>query len=465
MRHFDLCVIGSGSGNALVDGRFEDADVAIVDDAPEFGGTCLNRGCIPTKMFVHPADLVRAAREAGRLGVRVDGVSVDWAALRDRVFGRIDPIAASGERWRASTPHVTLYRETGRFTGPRTLRVGDETITADAFVLAAGSRPRRPDVPGVGDPALADRLHTSDTIMRLPDLPASLVIVGSGFVAAEFAHVFASFGTDVTVVSRSASVLSHSDGEVSRRYTRGLADRVTLRLGHELAAVAATPDGRLEVVTRDDRGVAYGFAGQHVLLATGRVPNSDRLGVAAAGVATDDDGFVVVDEYQRTTADGVWALGDIAGRWQLKHVANHEMRVVQHNLLHPDALRAADHRFVPHAVFGDPHVAAVGLTEDEARAAGLDVAVSVREYGSVAYGWAMEDTDHCVKLVADRATRRLVGAPGIGPEAAVLLQPLVQAMSLGLDVPTIARGQYWIHPSLAEVVENALLDLGLEDDA
>lgn len=465
MRHFDLCVIGSGSGNALVDRRFRDADVALVDDNPVFGGTCLNRGCIPTKMFVHPADLVRDAADAGPLGVSLDGVTVDWPAVRDRIFGRIDPLAHAGERHRETAPHVTLFRDTGTFVAPRTLRVGDETITADAVVLAAGSRPRRPDVPGVADPALADRVHTSDTIMRLAELPASLVIVGSGFVAAEFAHVFASFGTDVTVVSRSPGVLSHEDVEVSRRYTTRLARRVTLRLGQELAGVRPGPGGALEVVTRDAGGVTHAFTGEHVLLATGRVPNSDRLAVAAAGIETDEDGYVVVDDHQRTSADGVWAIGDIAGRWQLKHVANHEMRVVQHNLLHPDALRRADHRFVPHAVFGDPHVAAVGLTEEQARSAGIDVAVTVREYGTVAYGWAMEDTDHCVKLVADRDTRRLVGAHVYGPEASVLLQPLVQAMSFGLEVPAMARGQYWIHPSLAEVVENALLDLGLGEDA
>lgn len=461
MPHFDLCVIGSGSGNSLIDDRLGDWSVALVDDGPTFGGTCLNRGCIPTKMFVHPAELCRTPEAAARVNVTAPRPTVDFPALRDRIFGRIDAISASGEAWRAEDAQVTLYRETGRFTGPRTLGLaGGEVVTADRFVLAAGSRPVVPAIEGLDAPGVAGRVHTSDTIMRIGDVPGRLVIVGGGFIAAEFAHVFSAFGTEVTVVNRSSRLLRREDEEISRRYTaqaerdlRVLLDAVVERVRPAGAGLAVDVRGPGGVRTLD---------ADLLLIAAGRRPNGDRLEVAAAGVATDEGGFVLVDEFQRTTAENVWALGDVCSRRQLKHVANHEARVVAHNLLHPDAPVAADHRFVPHAVYSHPTIAAVGLTEAEAIERGLDVAVAVQEYATVAYGWAMADEGHCVKLVADRATRTLVGAHIIGPHADLLSQPLIQAMSTGLDVDTMARGQYWIHPALTEVVENALLALNLE---
>ncbi len=461
MRHFDLCVIGSGTGNTIVTKQFSDWKVALVDGQEWFGGTCLNVGCIPTKMFAHPADIAEDARHAAALGVDTGPVRVRWPDIRDRVFGRIDPIAADGEAYRRDSDNVALFREMAHFVAPKMLRVGEEQFTADQFVLAAGSRPRIPDVPGMDDPELADRIHTSDTIMRLAELPKSLIIVGGGLVAAEFAHIFAAYGTQVTVLHRGSRLLRFADESVSERFTDLISRRVVLRLGQHLASVADAA-GRIEVGTTDDDGIEYFFEADHLLVATGRIPNGDTLALDATGVQLDEAGRVVVDAYQRTTAEGIWALGDVSSPWQLKHVANHEARVVQHNLLHPDDLVASDHRFVPQAVFSGPQVACVGLTEAQCAERGLRYAVGVRDYSGVAYGWALEDTDHFAKVIADPATGALLGAHIIGPDAPNLIQPLVQAMSLGTDVRTMARGQYWIHPALAEVVENALLAVELD---
>ena len=462
MRHYDLCVIGSGSGNSIVDERFDGWRVALVDGQKWFGGTCLNVGCIPTKMFAHPADLAEEARHASRLGVDVGEVSVRWPDIRDRVFGRIDPIVASGEAYRRDAANVTLYREQARFIGRKLLQVGDQQLSADRFVIAAGSRPHLPQVPGVDDPELDGRVHTSDTIMRLDRLPKSLIIVGGGLVAAEFAHIFAAYGTQVTLLHRGSRLLRHSDESVAKRFTELISRRVVLRLGQHLASLADAGHGRVEVGTTDDDGIEYYFEAEQVLVATGRVPNGDTLGLELTGVERDATGLIMVDPHQRTTAEGIWALGDASSPWQLKHVANHEARVVQHNLLHPDNPIASDHRYVPQAVFSGPQVAWVGLTEQECRERGLRHSVGVRDYGSVAYGWAMEDADHFAKVIADPATGELLGAHIIGPDAANLIQPLVQAMSFGLDVRSMARGQYWIHPALAEVVENALLAVELD---
>ncbi|MGB8019962.1 MAG: mycothione reductase [Candidatus Nanopelagicales bacterium] len=461
MQHFDLCVIGSGTGNSLIDRRFRNRSVALVDGAERFGGTCLNAGCIPTKMFAHPADLAEAARHAAALGIDTGPVTARWGDIQSRIFGRLDPIAISGEAFRQRNEHVTLFRQNAKFVGPKVLQVGEEEITADAFVLAAGSRPRLPDIPGLDDPALAARVHTSESIMRLPSLPSSLVIVGGGSVAAEFAHIFAAFGTAVTVLHRGDRLLRAADEAVARRFTELLSRRVTLRLGQGVTGLEAVTAGGVEVNTADSDEIEYSFIGDQVLFAIGRIPNSDTLDVTATGVAVDADGRVLVDAHQRTTAEGIYALGDISSVRQLKHVANHEARVVKHNLLNPDDLISSDHRFIPQAVFSGPQVAWVGRTEQDLREAGVRYVTATRDYGDVAYGWAMEDTDHFVKVLADPDTGLLLGGHVIGPDAANLVQPLIQAMTFGLTAPGMATGQYWIHPALAEVVENALLDLPL----
>jgi mycothione reductase len=460
-RHVDLCIIGSGSANSIPDDRFDGQSIALVEGGT-FGGTCLNVGCIPTKMYVHPADLARMPEHAGPLGVELTLDRVRWAEIRDRVFGRIDPISADGERYRAESRNISLFRQYGRFVDYSRLRLDEGTeITADRFVIAAGSRVRIPTVDGLPETPY----ETSDTVMRLPTLPRSMIIVGAGYVAAEFAHVFSAYGTEVTVVARSAALLRHEDAEISSRFTRALGERVELHLRHVLRSARRAEGGGVSLDVEGPEGPST-LTAEVLLLATGRIPNGDRLDLARTGVTVDDDGYVIVDEHQQTVRSGIFALGDVSSHHQLKHVANHEARVVQHNLLHPTAMIAADHRFVPHAVFSSPQVASVGLTEEQAFRRGVSYVVGQTEYASTAYGWAMGETgEHLVKVLADPATGLLLGAHLIGPEASSLIQPLIQAMSFGLRADEVARGQYWIHPAMAEVVENALLALRLDRPA
>ena len=455
--HYDLCVIGSGSGNSLLDERFASMKVALVDKGINgaFGGTCLNVGCIPTKMFVRPADLALTHQDAARVDVSLPQGEADWAAIRDRIFGRVDAIATSGKDWRIANEHITLLEGEARFTGPKTLGVAGGKLTADRFVLAAGSRPRPFDLEipeGV-------TLHTSDTVMRLASLPRSMVILGGGYIAAEFAHVFSAFGTRVTIINRSDTLLRREDEDISRRFTSLLNKRIAVRLNQQLVSLEPDEGGNTLVVTVDASGIEYEYSAEVVLNATGRIPNGDTMNLAAAGVEFGEEGLVKVDDYQQTTAEGIFALGDVCSPAQLKHVANHEMRVVQHNLLHPHDLIKANHNAIPHAVFSHPQIASVGATEQELRAAGRHYVSTIQDYSSVAYGWAMEDRDSFCKLLADPDTGELLGAHILGDQAAVLIQPLIQAMSFGLGVRDMARGQYWIHPALTEVVENALLSL------
>ncbi|PYI69598.1 mycothione reductase [Arthrobacter livingstonensis] len=461
MPHFDLVIIGTGSGNSIPGPEFDDWSIAIVEDGL-FGGTCLNVGCIPTKMFVHPAELADAARHGRTLGINAQLNSVDWPGIRDRIFGRIDAIEAGGREYREGPecPNITVFAGRGRFTGPKALHVdlhdgGTAQVTADRFVLAAGSHAVVPDVPGLADGTAP--FHTSDTIMRLAELPASIVILGGGYIAAEFAHVFSSFGVHVTQIARGSRLLKSQDADVSAQFTREAAARYTVLLNTKVGGVAKAGDGvELQVEGPDGpRTVSAGL----LLVATGRRPNGAGLDVEKTGVGLDSHGRVVVDEFQRTAVDGIYALGDVSSKYQLKHVANHEARVVRHNLAHPDAPISSDHRFVPAAVFSDPQIASVGMTEAHAVKANIPHVVKTQMYADIAAGWAREDNGHFLKVLADPATGLLLGAHVIGPEAATVIQPLIQAMHFGQAARDVAQNQYWIHPALSELVENALLGL------
>ena len=453
MRSFDLLIIGAGSGNSVIGPEHGDWDIAIAEQGL-FGGTCLNVGCIPSKMFVYAAEVAALAADSERLGVHTRFDGVDWPAVRDRIFDRIDPLAESGLAYRQGLPNMTVYTDTARFVGPRTVALGGETITAERIVVAAGARPAIPDVEGLAGCGY----HTSDTVMRLDALPERLLVLGGGYIAAELGSVMGAFGSQVTFVLRGDTFLRREDDEIRRRFTSAYSRRFDVRLNKRvLAARREGPELVLDV--QDGEGGRTELRADELLVATGRVPNGDQLEVAAGGIATDPAGYVVADDQRRTTAEGVWALGDVTNSVQLKHVANHEARVVRHNLSDPDDPASVDDRFVPHAVFGHPQVASVGLTERECGEQGLPYRSHVQPFSSAAYGWAMEDTESAVKVIAHSDTRRLLGAHIIGPQASTLIQQLIQGMHFDLTVDQMARHQYYIHPALPEVVEQALLEL------
>ncbi|KIX64414.1 hypothetical protein SF23_20795 [Streptomyces sp. MBRL 10] len=311
MRRHELVVIGAGSGNAVVADSFADLDVAIVEER-WFGGTCLNAGCIPSKMFAHTAHVARAVEDAGTYDVDAEPGGIRWRDARDRIFRRLGAEREEGRRGREAQDFVTVYEGRARFTGPRTLRI--------------------------------ERSGTAPL-----DIGVAQVVI-----AAELAEVFAAAGSAVTIVEKERRLLGPQDEAVSRRFTELVRSRHDLRLGRELTALGASP-GALRLALDDGSTVDA----DTLLVAVGRIPDSDRLDLGAAGIATHDDGRVIVDAHQRTTAGSVYALGDICSPVPLKHVANREAKVVAHNLRHPDDPIACDHDLVPAAVFtaGDrrPH--------------------------------------------------------------------------------------------------------------
>lgn len=450
-RHYDVLVLGAGSGRMVLDESLAHLRTAIVDEGP-YGGTCLNRGCIPSKMFLHVADLAAAVPDAARLGLDAHVDRVRWADIRDRVFGRIDPFAAAGPQG-ALDAGIDAYAAPARFTGPRRLTIGSGadavTVTADQVVIATGAYPTVPEVvSGSGV-----EFHTSDTVMRLPDVPRRLLVLGGGVVGVEMATLFGGLGSQVTVVSTGETLVKGIGPDLGRRFGELMGTRWGLHLGCWLTALHQESDG---IHARSGDGTT--FVADVLLVATGRRPATERLGLDAAGVDTDpDSGRVLVDAHGRTSASGVWALGDVSSRWQLKHLANEQARTVRHNLLHPDDLVPMRTRAIPSAVFSDPQLARVGETVQEAIALGVDAVAFTQRLSDTAYGWALEDTTSVCTVVAERGTGRVLGAQLMAPHASSLIQPLVDAVARDRSARDVAETQMWIHPAAMELVENALL--------
>ncbi len=482
---FDLVIAGTGSANSIPGPEFNDWSIAIVE-RDRFGGTCLNVGCIPSKMLVYAADVAETIASAADYGISATFDSANWPAIRDRTFGRIDPIASGGREYRVGTecPNITVFEGDARFVGDRRLAVrmadgSTESVSGRHVVLGAGARPFVPPYRGLGTVPY----HTSDTVMRLDSLPHSMIVLGGGYIACELGYVFSALGTEVTVINRGERLLRAQDDDVSAAFTTAARHHFDLRLGAEVSSVrvsAATGEptvrdfayaadgspsaqGNSYTVEFNRNGRSESVCADVLLVATGRVPNGDQLALDLGGVK-DRNGRVLTDEFFRTSAPGVWAFGDLSSESQLKHLANAQVRALRHNLLVAEGQAAGpmlsvDERSLPHAVFSHPQVASVGLTERDARAAGLPISVAVQRFGDTAYGWAMEDRTSFAKLIAHAETRELLGAHIIGPQAPTLIQPLIGAMSFGQTVDQLAHDQFYIHPALTEVIENALLAL------
>ena len=452
-KRFDLIVIGSGSGlEVSSEAESRGLKVAVVEKGA-FGGTCLNRGCIPSKMLIHCADVLETIQKAEIFGIKARVEAVDWQFIIRRAFDEVDADAKAIEEGNRQSPNIEVYKDQAHFLGPKTLEVSGEEITADTVVIAAGTRPSVPEVPGLRDvPYL-----TSDEALRLPEQPRRLVILGGGFIAAEMAHFFGSLGTKVTIVHRGPLLLRSEDEDVARRFTEVYSRKFDLLLDAHASRVYRNGSEVAMDVTRNGRTET--IAADSLLVATGRVPNTDVLQVKRTGVEVDERGFVKTDEYLETSVPGIWALGDIVGKYLLKHSANLEAAYVANNVFSPDNRVAVDYQAMPHAVFASPQVASVGLTEQEAAARKIPYLTTSYDYNNTAYGSSIEDRDGFVKVLAQRETREILGCHIIGTDASILVQEVVNAMRMRLTTEAITQSIY-VHPALPEVVQRAFGALG-----
>ena len=447
MIDFDVIIIGTGSGNTIITPEFDDLNIAIIEKGA-FGGTCLNRGCIPSKMLIYVADVLTEINRSSELGITTENYSGNWQEIQDRVFGRIDPIAIAGESYRHILSNITVFNGEASFISGDEININDEIITGKQIVIATGATPVLPEIDGLSNV----RYHTSDTIMRIPELPKRLGIIGGGYIAVELAHVFSSFGCEVIMLVRGNTLLAKEDFSIRERFNRAFQDKVDLRFEATVSKVRQSNNGIQLNFDDETTGV---LEVDELLLATGRLPDLESLNVRAANIETND-GYIVTDEYMRTTADNIWALGDVTNPAQLKHTANAEAKVVSHNLVNKSLMKV-DLDPTPHAIFSNPQVASVGYTEQQAKTAEIQYVVAVEEYGDVAYGWAMEEKIGICKIIADPRNGLLIGAHILGPQASTLIHQLIQGMKFGQTVTELASGFLYVHPALNEVVENALI--------
>jgi mycothione reductase len=452
---YDLIVVGAGSGAEVSAAGAEHGwRVAVIESGP-FGGTCLNRGCIPSKMLVHVADVARTVRRARLFGVDARIEAIDWDFIVERVFSEIDAEAAGIEETNRRSERIEVVKGEARFIGPKLLDVEGRRLTADTIVIAAGSRPAVPSIEGLDEAAV----HTSDDVMRLERQPERLLVIGGGYVAAELGHVFEALGSAVTIVNRGPRLLGDEDDDVSSRFTQAYARRFDLRLDAEVRR-ASRRDAEL-VLEIDRDGAREEVTGDALLVATGRVPNSALLSVDETGVELDEDGFVRTDANLQTNVPGIWALGDIVGEYMLKHSANLEAAHVAHNILHPDDLRPVDYHAMPHAIFGSPQVGSVGLTERDARERGVRHVVASYDYDQTAFGSSIEDHDGFVKVLADPETGEILGCHVLGADASTLIQGVANLIRSRMTVDVMRRAIF-AHPALPEVMQRAFAELGAQ---
>lgn len=445
-RHFDAIVIGAGQAGPSLAVRLAQAGrkVAIIE-RHLVGGTCVNTGCTPTKAMVASAYAVHLARRAGDFGIGIAGaVTVDMA----RVKSRAEAIAANSRRnnetWLAGTEGVTLIRGHARFRGPHEIEVEGAILSAPQIFLNVGGRAAVPDFPGL------DRVDplTNSGLLGLETVPAHLLVIGGSYIGLEFAQIFRRLGAEVTVVEKGPRVVGREDEEISaaiRTFLEG--EGIRFRLNAE--CIGFEKQGAAIAASVNCASGEPAERGSHVLLAVGRRPNTDDLGLDRAGVACDSRGYVTVDDELKTNVEGIWALGDCNGRGAFTHTAYNDFEIVAANLLDGDRRRLGD-RFPVYALYTDPPLGRVGVTEAEARASGLAYTVATRPMARVGRAVEKGETTGLMKVVVDAATDRILGAAVLGVGGDEAVHGLLYAMQGGVTADAIRRTTP-IHPTVAEL--------------
>jgi mycothione reductase len=459
MKNYDLIVIGTGSAMNIVDAMIQQnpmMKVAVIDkDEP--GGICLTRGCIPSKILLYPAELVRVIEESDELGLQVEVKRPDFAKVMARMRRLIDADIDSIRNGLSNSENIDYYHAAAEFVSPYTLKVLGETITSKTIFLCIGSQPIIPPIKGLDEVGYI----TSDGAFRLKELPKSVAIVGGGYIAAEFGHFFSAMGSKVTIVGRNPQFLPEEEPEVSALAKAELGKHMEIITGHEVMEAKKTPEGIRQLVAVDRRtGKEKVVEGELLMIASGRGPTTGILHLDKAGVKTTKDGWVEVDEYLETSQPGVWALGDADGKFPFKHVANYESQVVYYNAVLKRKVKV-DYHAVPSAVFTYPEIASVGMREKQAiEKFGEDkVLIGFYRYENTAKGEAMNVKGYFVKVVLLREGLRILGAHIIGPYASIMIQEIINLMYTEKQDARPLMDSMHIHPSISEVVDRAFSSL------
>lgn len=458
MKTYDVIAIGTGSAMNIIDALLQQnprLKVAVIDkDEP--GGICLTRGCIPTKILLYPAEIVRTVQRAKIFGIDIDIKRIDFKHVMNRMRTLIYKDIELIRQGLTHSDRIDYYPAAAEFTGPYTLQVDTEEITAKMILLCTGSQPLIPPIENI------ERVGylTSDTILEISDLPASVAIVGGGYIAAEMGHFLAAMGSQVTIIGRNLQFLKQEEPEISALAKTVMEKHMTILTNHEVIAAEKTGTGKKLVAVNRDTGRKIEIDAQEILIAAGRISTTNILHPEKAGINTDPQEWFQVNEYLETSQPGIWAFGDANGKHLFKHVANYESLIVYFNAVLQKQIKV-DYHAIPHAVFTDPEIASVGMGETEAidQLGKNSVLIGYQRYQDTAKGEAMSLTDYFVKVIVERNSLRILGAHIIGPHASVLIQEIINLMyTPDQSAAPIINGMH-IHPALSEVVERAFNSL------
>jgi mycothione reductase len=448
MKHFDVIVVGSGAGMMIADAAVNSGRTVALVEMGLLGGTCLNVGCIPSKMIIYPADLVNQIKHAEQLGIKATIEEIDFGFIMQRTRDFVEHDRKPMEEAVNHVHGLTFYPVKGEFIDDYTLKVGDETIRGDTIFLASGARVALPPIKGLDS---VDYL-TNDNVWELTEKPESMVIVGGGLIAVEMAHFFSSMGVDVNLLSRSPRLIKEGEPEVSEILLTTMRQRMHIETSIEVTEVEKKGD-RLLVKAKKD-GKVKEFDVEKIFIAAGRKSNADLLKVENTGVEIDSRGYIIVDDFYNTSKKNIIAFGDAIGRAMYRHVANKEAEIVWRSFSsghgHP-----MNYDLVPYAVFSWPQIGSVGLTEAQVKERGDEYYIGEYNFIDTAKGAAMMEEDGYVKILLRKEDFKILGAHIIGPFAPILIQEVINVMNAGDGTVHALAEALHIHPALPEVVHRA----------
>ncbi len=453
MKSYDVIVIGSGAGAIISDeAAAQGLKVALIDKGPLVGGTCLNWGCIPSKMLIYTADRIVEIEEAKKLGIEAEIKNIDFHSIMERMRKSRQESQVHIRQGLKESENLDFYEGEGYFVGDYILEVNGEKLKGERVFIASGSRPFIPPLKGSEH---VDYL-TNESALELKERPDSLIIIGGGYIAVEFGHFFAAMGTKVTILEMADRLVLSEEPEISDLLKSELSKRMKVYTNALVEEVKESESG-VAVVTKDtNTGKRREFTAQRIMMAVGRRSNADILKVENTGVETDKKGFIRVNEYLETNQKGIFAIGDANGQQMFRHMANREAEIVTQNAFYGTKIKV-DYSAVPHAVYSHPQVASVGLTEAQARE-NYDILVGRMKYFDIAKGEAMMEKQGFAKAIVEKDSSKILSFHIIGPYAPELIQEVVNAMTSGGGMEELGQGIH-IHPALSELVQYTLSSL------
>lgn len=455
-KEFDVIVIGAGSGLRISSKSAElGLKTALIDEGP-FGGTCLNRGCIPSKILIHVADVVENIKNSKMFGIESKINKIDWDKIQKRVKSIVNSAAKGIEDGNKEDKNITIYKKRAEFVDSKTIKVGNELIIGKKIFICAGGRPFIPNIKGL------EKVNyiTSDEALFLKKLPKKMAILGGGYISAELCHLFSSLGVDVTIIYRGNKLLKHEDGEVSEKYTEIAFKKYNLMLDTDVVEV--NKKGKNIIIKVQEKNKIKNLIVDSLLITTGRIPNTDILKIENSEIEINKNGFIKVNEYLETNVENVFAIGDIVGKYSFKHSANLEADICVQNAFGDKKI--VDYKAMPHAIFTSPQIAGVGYTEQELKERKIKYLVGKYQYIDTGMGTALNDEDGFVKILVDAETRKILGCHIIGTDASTLIHEIIVAVKNDLTVDQVASTVH-IHPALSEVIQRACLSVGNDKES